>query len=169
MAALLPLEPGTHAGLLALNNAHAAELSALDAAEFGRLVQQAFHAARIGEADAFLLAFDQQASYRSPNFLWFRRRHARFVYVDRVVVAMSARGRGLARLLYADLFERAAGACHTRVVCEVNIDPPNPGSDALHAGLGFVEVGRAAIDEGRKTVRYMECRLRPPNINSRNE
>ena len=154
--AVLPLEPGRLAALLALNNKHAAELSALDEAEFDRLVRHAFHAVRIGEADAFLLAFDQDADYRSPNFLWFRQRHARFVYVDRVVVSGPARGRGLARFLYADLFERAASAGNDRVVCEVNIDPPNPASDALHASLGFLETGQAAIHDGRKTVRYLE-------------
>ncbi|TLU71721.1 GNAT family N-acetyltransferase [Lichenicoccus roseus] len=158
MAAVLPIpiEPDRHACLLALNNAHAAELSLLSAAEFGRLLGQAFHAVRIGEADAFLLAFDQAADYVSPNFRWFRERRRRFVYVDRVVVAAQARGRGLARLLYDDLFDRAAGMGHDRVVCEVNIDPPNPVSDALHDRLGFVEVGQAAIHDGRKTVRYLE-------------
>jgi uncharacterized protein len=33
-----------------------------------------------------MLAFDQDADYDSPNFLWFRERLARFVYADRVVV-----------------------------------------------------------------------------------
>jgi hypothetical protein len=38
------------------------------------------------------LAFDQHARYDSPNFLWFGARYPRFVYVDRIVVAASARG-----------------------------------------------------------------------------
>ena len=46
-----------------------------------------------------------------------------------------------------------------RVVCEVNTIPPNPESDALHAALGFVEVGTASIHGGSKTVRYLERRL----------
>ena len=48
----------------------------------------------MGSLDAFLLAFDQSAQYDSPNFLWFRSRYPRFVYVDRIVVVSSARGRG---------------------------------------------------------------------------
>ncbi len=86
---------------------------------------------------AFLLAFDEGAEYDSPNYLWFRRRYPRFVYVDRVAVAQAARGRGHARRLYADLMARAAAADHDVVVCEVNSDPPNPASDAFHATLGF--------------------------------
>jgi predicted GNAT superfamily acetyltransferase len=150
--------------LLALNNAHAQELSWLELERLQHLVFQAFLARRIGNLDAFLLAFDQGADYDSPNFLWFRSRYPRFVYVDRIVVAASARGRGCARRLYRDLFEHAESAGHERVVCEVNISPPNPASDAFHAALGFAEVGSASIHEGRKTVRYLSRALTTPSV-----
>jgi len=148
--------PALIAALRALNNAHAEELSWLDAGALERLAAGAFAAWRIGDAEAFLLAFDQDADYDSPNFLWFRSRYRDYVYVDRVVVAREARGRGHARSLYSDLFDEARRAGRPRIVCEVNCDPPNPASDAFHAALGFVEVGRAAIHGGRKTVRYLE-------------
>jgi len=142
-------------GVLALNNTHPAELSLLDAPRLASLVRQAFWAARVGEADAFMLTLDQSADYDSPNFGWFRRRFGRFVYVDRIAVAPAARGRGLARLLYAGLLQAAAAAGHTMVAAEVNLDPPNPASDALHAALGFRKVGQATIHGGAKTVRYL--------------
>jgi len=145
--------------LLALNNAHAQELSWLEPGRLMHLVQQAFRARRIGDVDAFLIAFDHDADYNSPNFLWFRAHYPRFVYVDRIVVAASARGRGLARLLYRELFTEAARAGHACVVCEVNSAPPNPGSAAFHAALGFVEVGSASIHSGSKTVRYLRREL----------
>lgn len=145
--------------LLALNNAHAVELSWLEPDRLARMIGQAFLARRVGAADALLIAFDQTADYDSPNFLWFRARYPRFVYVDRIVVSESARGRGLARRLYDHLFDAARAAGHERVVCEVNSDPPNPASDAFHASLGFVEVGAAAIHRGEKTVAYLERRL----------
>jgi predicted GNAT superfamily acetyltransferase len=141
--------------VLALNNAHAVELSLLDATRLEGLLARAFHARCIGAVDAFLLAFDQDADYDSPNFLWFRARVPRFVYIDRVAVAPTARGRGLAKRLYADLFEYVRRAGHARVVCEVNSDPPNAASEAFHAALGFAEVGWAAIHGGAKTVRYL--------------
>ena len=68
--------------LLALNNAHAQELSWLEAERLEYLISEAFLARRIGRLDAFLLAFDQDARYDSPNFIWFRARYPRFVYVD---------------------------------------------------------------------------------------
>ncbi len=148
------IDAQTEPAVLVLNNAHAAELSWLEPDRLSYLIGQAFHARRIGDVDAFLLAFDQDAGYDSPNFLWFRDRFARFVYVDRIAVAERARGRGLARRLYADLFDHAARAGHDRVVCEVNAEPPNAASDAFHAALGFSEIGRALIHDGAKAVRY---------------
>ena len=146
------------AAALALNNAHAVELSRLEFGRFAELVGRAFLASRIGSV-AFLLAFDQDADYDSPNFLWFRERLARFVYIDRIVVAPAARGRGHARRLYGDLFERARRGGHDQVVCEVNVAPPNPSSDAFHSALGFHEVGAGAIHGGSKTVRYLRLDL----------
>jgi predicted GNAT superfamily acetyltransferase len=148
--------------LLALNNTHAQELSWLEPERLAHLVGQAFLARRIGNLDALVLAFDQDAHYDSPNFLWFRAHYPRFVYVDRIVVASSARGRGCARRLYDDLFEHAVRAGHDRIVCEVNSKPPNPASDAFHAALGFVEVGTASIHDDAKTVRYLMLMLPAP-------
>jgi predicted GNAT superfamily acetyltransferase len=153
-----PASPLANA-LLALNNEHAKELSWLTPERLTRLIGKAFLARRIGHVDAFLLAFDQDADYDSPNFLWFRDRYPRFVYIDRIVVAASARGGGLARQLYSALFTEAARAGHSCVVCEVNSAPPNPGSDAFHAALGFVEVGTTIIHNGGKTVRYLMRKL----------
>lgn len=142
-------EPGALGdALLALNNAHETELSWLEAGRLRHLVAQAFLAMRIGDADALLLAFDQDADYDSPNFLWFCTRYPRFVYVDRIVVAPHARGRGHASRLYHDLFASALQAGHDRIVCEVNVIPSNPDSFAFHASLGFAEVGRATIHGG---------------------
>ncbi|AWB20099.1 GNAT family N-acetyltransferase [Methylobacterium currus] len=144
--------------VLSLNAAHVAETSHLDEAALRALADQAFLATTITTPEglaAFLIALDQDARYASPNFRWFQARYPRFVYVDRIVTAPAQRGRGLARALYGDLFARAAAAGHDRVACEVNRVPPNPGSDAFHAALGFEEVGTAQIHGGAKTVRYL--------------
>lgn len=155
MDGLRPPEPADFATLLALNNDHAVELNALTADAMARLLATAFRVRVVGQGAALIVAFDQDADYDSPNFLWFRQRYPRFAYVDRVVVAPAARGRGLARALYDDLFAAARAAGHDRVACEVNTDPPNPGSDAFHAALGFAEVGRAHVPERGKAVRYL--------------
>lgn len=155
-----PIGAGDEPAVLSLNNAHAEELSWLEPEKLHAMIGNAFRAVRIGRAEAFMLAFEQDADYDSPNFLWFRARYPRFVYVDRIAVDPAARGRGHARRLYEDLFAAARAAGHEAVVCEVNADPPNPASDAFHAALGFVEVGAAAIHGGAKTVRYFARPLR---------
>jgi predicted GNAT superfamily acetyltransferase len=151
---LLPPSADDEPAILTLNNAHAVELSLLDPDGLRDLLAHAYHARVGSDRSCFLIAFDQQADYASPNFLWFRERCEHFVYVDRVVVSAAARGRGLARLLYDDLFAQAAADRHRQVYCEVNLDPPNIGSERFHEALGFNEVGRATLPNG-KTVKYL--------------
>lgn len=152
--------PARPAALLALNNVHASELSWLTPDAFAHLLDQAWCAWRIGAADALMIALDQTADYDNSNHRWFRARYDRFVYVDRIVVAQAARGQGLARRLYEQLVREAIAAGHDRIVCEVNLDPPNPQSDAFHAALNFEVVGTASIHGGAKTVRYLVRSLR---------
>lgn len=141
--------------VLALNAEHEVETSALDPARLRAMLDTAAVALAVPDVAAFVIAFDERAAYDSPNFLWFRERRPRFLYVDRIVVAQRARGRGLARALYHEVFAAAAASGRDRVACEVNREPPNPASDAFHAALGFTEVGRCAPAPG-KVVRYLE-------------
>ncbi|MEI2387786.1 GNAT family N-acetyltransferase [Breoghania sp. JC706] len=147
------------APLLHLNNAHATELSYLTAPEMRKLVTECCVAARIGAGRAFVLAVGENAQYESPNFRWFQDRFDRFVYIDRVCVDPSERGKGFARRLYAHVFTHARELGAPRVVCEVNAEPPNPASDAFHAALGFEEIGTALLEERGKRVRYFEKRV----------
>ena len=157
MHAVREIVPADEAGLLALNNAEAAATSPLDASGLRALLGAAFLAVAIGGVggiEATLIAFDQDAAYASVNFLWFRGRFSRFVYVDRVITQAAARGRGHGRALYQSLFDKARAAGHERITCEVNLMPPNPVSDRFHAGLGFTEIDRAWLPSG-KQVRYL--------------
>ena len=142
--------------VLALNEAHKVKTSELDETRLRQMLDASALCLAAPDGAAFLLAFDEAASYDSPNFLWFGARRSRFLYIDRIVVAPAARGRGLARALYAAVVEAARRTGRDRVVCEVNLEPPNPGSDAFHAALGFAEAGRGSPAPG-KVVRYLEC------------
>jgi predicted GNAT superfamily acetyltransferase len=152
--AALDSDPSLCDSLLALNNRSAVETSFLEPDRFAQMVAGAFAALHVPDAKALLVTFDQNADYDSPNFLWFQGRFARFVYIDRIVVDEAARGLGLARKLYEQLFDLARAAGHDLIACEVNSQPPNPGSDAFHAAMGFVEAGSASPAPG-KTVRYL--------------
>jgi uncharacterized protein len=141
-------------GIVALNTMFAKETSLLDERALRRLLDASCYAKVVGEVDALLIALDQDASHDGINFRWFKSRYTALVYVDRIVVHPRAQGQGLARQLYADMFASASQQGHRHIGCEVNVDPPNPASDAFHAALGFHEVGRAQISP-TKTVRYL--------------
>ncbi|WP_291842108.1 GNAT family N-acetyltransferase [Bradyrhizobium sp.] len=145
--------------LLRLNNANARETSLLTSEHFDRLINSARLALFTPPAVALLLAFEDTDDYDGGHFLWFRGRLDRFLYIDRVVVAETWRRHGLARILYEDVFKRAILLGHSRIVCEVNVLPPNPVSDKFHQALGFEEIGRATINGGAKTVRYLAANL----------
>ena len=155
-----PITPQHFDALHQLNQDHAVELSSLTPATFQNMIISASYT-RCVDDGALLIAFDQDNDYDSPNFQWFRARYARFIYVDRVVVSPERRGEGLARLLYDDLFAFARRAGHERIVAEVNSDPPNPGSDAFHAAMGFGTVGEARLADRGKSVRYIARALAP--------
>ncbi|MGB0505655.1 MAG: GNAT family N-acetyltransferase [Pikeienuella sp.] len=136
-----------------LNEAHAIELSHLTPERLAEMVTNASYARC--EDGAFLLAFKQSDDYDGTNFLWFKERYEKFIYIDRVCVDDAYQRRGLARKLYENLFQWAVEYSAGPIVCEVNSDPPNPNSDAFHAAQGFVEVGSARLEDRAKTVTYL--------------
>jgi len=91
--------PSDLPALLALNNAHATELGALSGEALAHLVDISFRTRMTDGADAFVIALQQGAKYESPNYRWFAERFTRFAYIDRVVVAASARKAGVGRAL----------------------------------------------------------------------
>ena len=141
--------------ILALNEAFVSVLSPLDVGRLARLhAQAALHRLieHDGRIEAFLLALRDGVDYDSPNYRWFAQRHARFLYVDRIVVAGTTRSRGAGSRLYRDLHALAQRDGVPLITCEFDLDPPNPASARFHAKLGFREVGRQQLDGGRKTV-----------------
>jgi uncharacterized protein len=99
----------------------------------------------------FLLGFGPQADYDSPNFLWFKARYRDFLYVDRIVISDKFRGQHLASGFYERFETQAAAHNVGRVVCEVNLEPPNPASLHFHQKRGFIEVGRQSIPSDEKS------------------
>lgn len=142
--------------ILALNDAWVHFLSPLDAQRLALLVSLSAYYRVVedddGEILGFLLGFRENTTYDSPNYGWFTQRYETFFYVDRVVVAAAAQGRGVGRLLYDDFFATAKAAHVSVVAAEYYTVPPNPVSQRFHDRYGFHEVGTQWIEGGTKRV-----------------
>jgi predicted GNAT superfamily acetyltransferase len=167
------IRPDDLPALLALNNAAVPAVNALDARALAAIVAEsrvaivlvggaadlatADAAADVATADAadplgFVLALAPGADYDSENYRWFEARSASFLYVDRIVIGAGWQGRGLGPVLYDVVLQVARTDARAEVFCEVNLEPPNPGSLAFHRRLGFEEVGRQATKGGSVVV-----------------
>ena len=150
--------PAHHPAALALVAAHEVETGPLDAPALDAMLGMACAAPALTDGDAllgFAIAIPPGRAYASPNYRWVAARLDRFAYIDRVIVAPGARGRGVGRALYAAVEAEARAAGFVRLACEVNLDPPNPASDSFHAALGFREIGTAHLPDRGKTMRYL--------------
>lgn len=146
--------PADHEAVRALNNGAVPHVNALTEELFAQVVEYAAYF-RVAEDDAGLLGFvisiPRGTTYWSDNYHWFTARYADFLYLDRVVVAPRAQGRGVGRALYDDHAAFAAGRW-PRIALEVNLRPPNPGSVAFHGRMRFEEVGVREYDDGASAV-----------------
>lgn len=104
----------------------------------------------------FCMCMPPDTEYDSPNYLFFVERYDDFVYLDRVAVTATHRGRGVGPLLYREVERRTSAPLFT---LEVNVKPLNEGSLRFHAREGFEEVARLETRPG-KIVSLMVKRLR---------
>ena len=147
--------PADFEAICALKLAEEKHTSAMDLARLTFLAALSCHhkvASVAGVVSAFLLAMGSEAPYENENFGWFSRRYARFLYVDRIVVAAAARPHLLGSQLYADLFAQARSAGYPWVACEYDIIPPNEPSRRFHDRLGFTEHCTQWVADGAKKV-----------------
>lgn len=140
--------------VLALNEAEVPHVGSIDIERlrwFGRYADYFRIIRSHDRLAAFLIGLRPGSRYRSPNYRWFCDRYDDFAYIDRVAVHRDFRRHGLASRLYADL--RASLPETVPVLtCEVNVQPPNPGSMRFHESLGFQVVGEQALEGGSKIV-----------------
>jgi predicted GNAT superfamily acetyltransferase len=141
--------------VLALNHESVHFLSPLNSTRLHHLVQQSALHLILEEQDsiiAFLLAFKKNTDYDSVNYAWFEQAYSNFLYIDRVVVSQTLQSKGAGSSLYQAVFNNAKEHSIPMVCCEFDIDPPNPISEQFHAKMGFHEVGKQCIGDGKKWV-----------------
>ena len=134
------------ARVLEINNANTPGVSELTLSELETDVKNCLHALAIdnqhGEVCAFCITFAPDAPDAGVNHRWFADRFESFVYLDRIAIDPTYQNLGLGVLLYQSVEQQMiASAQHSLLCCEVNLEPPNPGSLRFHHRIGFVECG----------------------------
>ncbi len=129
--------------VLAVNNSAGAGILPMDheklrffweQADYFRVIEQE------GTISGFLIALSQDAPHTSSNFLWFRERFDKFLYIDRIVIARPRRGGGRGRAMYADVINFAEPR-YPALCCEVFVDGGDNPALLFHASMGFKETG----------------------------
>jgi predicted GNAT superfamily acetyltransferase len=140
--------------LFDVNNAAVPDVGAVDLQKAAWLVAhcEVPGLARLdGQVAGIVVILSDRCGYASDYYRWFTERYESFLYVDRVVVAAWARGRGVARQMYAAV-EQAALERNLAIVADVYSEPPNVPSLNFHRGSGFEEVGSVYMPKVQKTV-----------------
>lgn len=161
---LRPLAPDDAPALVTLNDAAHPAVPITSVDEMRGLIAIAAFARGLeldGALVGFVIAIAPGADYASENYRWFESRDIEHLYVDRIVVAASQRGRGLGPVLYDAVFDEARRRGAGEVTCEVNLDPPNPGSLAFHSRIGFRQLGSQPTKGGTVTVALLAALVAP--------
>ena len=151
------------ARVLEINNANTPGVSELTMSELETDIENCLHALAIdnehGEVCAFCITFDPGAPDAGANHQWFADRFESFVYLDRIAIDSTHQNRGFGALLYQSVEQRMLDSAeHSLLVCEVNLEPPNPGSLRFHKRIGFSECGVQSTAPGY-AVTYLQKSL----------
>lgn len=145
-------------GVLKLNNASIPAVNELTKTELENILkmsQKSWIVERDGVVAAALLTLESGESYQSDNYTWLDNQFDNYCYVDRIMVDVQAKRNGLGKQLY-DMLETYAKAIRAEVLlCEVNIEPPNPQSLSFHNDLGWEPFHDREHGPGKK-VRYFK-------------
>jgi predicted GNAT superfamily acetyltransferase len=160
---LRPYTPADLDALVAINDGAYPAVPVTPAEELAELIAVSRLTVVVddGEPAGFIVALAPGLAYASENYTWFSSRSQDFLYVDRIVLAPRLQGQGIGPRLYAAVEDAARADGATEITCEVNVRPPNPGSLAFHARLGFVEVGRQETKGGTTEVALFTRRVLP--------
>jgi uncharacterized protein len=147
--------------VLAVNNAAGEGILPMSKAQLRHFFDIAdyFRVADVGGRLAgFLIALRENADHDSPNFLWFRERFPRFLYVDRIVIASNNRRHGLGRVFYSDV-QSYAEVRVPQLTCEVFLEPRDDATLLFHGSFGFHEVGQQRMPGNDRPVSLLSKEL----------
>lgn len=153
--------------LVAINNEGYPAVPLVEEADMAALLDMSSLAVGADDGDrrlvGFVLAMDPGLAYESENYTFFEAHYRNHLYIDRVVLADSARGAGVGSALYEAVFDKARSDGRDHVTCEVNLEPPNPGSLRFHRRWGFEDVGQQPTKGGAVVVQLLHAPVSTAN------
>ena len=102
----------------------------------------------------FVICLRENTNYQSINYKFFKKRHNKFFYIDRIAIANEYQSLGLGSIFYNKLLS-TKDKFNIPICAEVNIDPLNELSINFHRKHGFSEITESTLKEGYSVV-YME-------------
>lgn len=162
MLTLLRITEADVEEVLALNERNVEVLSPMDRRRLAEIegLADRFDVIDVGgRFGGFVVTVPPGRRYDSEKYQWYAERHARFYYLDRIVLHEDMRRLGLGSQVYDRL--EAAARPYERLCLEVNLIPHNAASLAFHSRRGYVEVGQ--IGDPGHLVAMMEKELAAPS------
>jgi len=102
-----------------------------------------------GLVAGYMIGYTAGDVCEGDEFAWFQARMPPFLYIDQIAVAPHARRMRVGARLYAHAASHECAHAIPALVCDINLDPPNPASLRFHARLGFQEVAVITTHDGR--------------------
>jgi uncharacterized protein len=143
--------------VLSSNNTNEPQVGYLDKEKLAKLIAQTNYckvAFFNSEPAGFLLCLPENISYSSMNYKWVSDRYSNFMYIDRISVLEKFQNEKIGTALYTDLAYFSSENKYEIILCEVNIQPPNPGSIRFHKKFDFVECGSQFTEGRTKEVQF---------------
>lgn len=163
MAILRNLEPRDVEDVVAVNNSGYPAVPMVESSDIEALIEIS-SLALVAEDEnkkllGFMIAMDPGEIYESENYVFFEGRFTNHLYIDRIVLTPESQGLGIGSAFYERVFQKARLDGRDTVTCEVNIEPPNPGSLRFHRRWGFVDVDQQPTKGGQVVVQLLQAPL----------
>ena len=145
------IQPSDFSKVLEINNSNVPAVGELTLEKLHYLVDHSLHAVVVEYPTicGFCITFAPNAPYDSVNYQWFQDSYSDFVYLDRIAFDVQAQGKGFGKLLYSYIEQSMSTRVPSPLCCEVNTEPPNPGSLRFHQSIGFEEVGKLSTQPNK--------------------
>ena len=112
------------------------------------------------ELAAAMIIIGPDQNYSSDNYTWLETQFSNYCYVDRIMVDENHKRKGFGNNLYRELEKYAERKGAHMLLCEVNLEPPNPQSIAFHSQLDWEPFFEREHAPGKK-VQYFKKNITP--------